>query len=407
MKRKIIQALLAVVIAIGLWMYVVMVVNPEWEDTFRDITVTLDNAEILNERGLMLVSDEIPKVTLRLSGNRADMIKLNSSNITLRADLSRIYSAGEQTLEYSISYPPDVSSNAFEIISQTPHQITLSVAEWKSAEIEVEPIFSGEVPPQYMFFRDIAPQKITVTGPVEVIDRIAMAKVDINLDGRTETSNEKFDYVLCDANGAPVESKWVKRSVEQVSYTLKIQRWKDIEVRVDVIDGGGLKKEDCTINQSVSTIRVSGSEKQLEDLDYLVVGEIDLAQVLKNEIKTYNIIMPEGITNHSGKNAVEVSLVIPELSTKWLAVSDIGYVNLSPGMTAEINTTEQDIQVRGDGEFLKKLTPQDLRIQVDLTDAIVGTTSYKAVVIVVNNDYYDHVGAVGSYDILVTVSAQP
>lgn len=407
MKRKIIQILLAVAIAIGLWMYVVMVVNPEWEDTFRDITVTLDNAEILNERGLMLVSDEIPTVTLRLSGNRADMIKLNSSNITLRADLSRIYSAGEQTLEYSISYPQDVSSNAFEIISQTPQQITLSVAEWKAAEIEVKPVFTGELPEQYMLFQDIAPQKVTVTGPVEVINRIAAAKAEINLDDRTETSNEQFDYVLYDTNGNPVESKWVKRSVEQVSYTLKIQRWKDIEVRVNVIDGGGLKKEDCTINQSVSTIRVSGSENLLENLEYLVVGEIDLAQVLKNEIKTYNIVMPEGITNHSGKNAVEVSLTIPKLESKWFTVSDIDYVNLPAGMKAEINTTEQDIQMRGDGEYLKKLTPQDLKIQVDLTDAIVGPTSYKAVVIVVNNNYYEYVGAVGSYEIFVTISMQP
>ena len=405
MKRKIIQVLLAVAIAVGLWMYVVMVVNPEWEDTFRDITVTLDNAEILNERGLMLVSDEIPKVTLRLSGNRADMIKLNASNITVRADLSRIYSAGEQTLEYSINYPPDVASNAFKIISQAPQQITLSVAEWKSAEIEVEPNFSGELPPQYMLFRDIAPQKITVTGPVDIINRIAEARVDINLDGRTETSNEKFDYVLCDANGLTIESKWVKCSVEQVSYTLKIQRWKDIEVRVNVVGGGGLTREDCTITQSVSTIRVSGSDKQLENLAYLVVGEIDLAQVLQDETKTYDIVMPEGITNHSGKSVVEVSLKIPERDTDWFKVSNIGYINLASGMKAEINTTEQDIQVRGNSEHLKKLTPQDLKIQVDLTDAIIGTTSYKAIVIV-SDEYNDHVGAVGSYEILVTVSVQ-
>ena len=98
MKRKLIYGLLSALIAIGLWLYVVTVVNPEWEETFSNIPVVLENEEILHERGLMLVSEEDPKVTLRLFGNRADMIKLNSSNITIRADLSRIYSAGEQSL---------------------------------------------------------------------------------------------------------------------------------------------------------------------------------------------------------------------------------------------------------------------------------------------------------------------
>ena len=102
MKRKFVYGLLSVLIAFGLWLYVVTVVNPEWEETFYNIPVALENEQILHDRGLMLVSDEDPEVTLRLSGNRADMIKLNSSNITIRADLSRIYSAGEQSINYSI-----------------------------------------------------------------------------------------------------------------------------------------------------------------------------------------------------------------------------------------------------------------------------------------------------------------
>ena len=138
MKRKLIYLLLAVLISIGLWLYVVTVVNPEWEDTFYNIPVILENEEILHERGLMLVSEDEPKVTLRLSGNRADMINLNSSNITIRADLSRIYSAGEQSLSYSIVYPGDVPNNAFEILSQAPQQVTLSVAERKSKDVDVQ-----------------------------------------------------------------------------------------------------------------------------------------------------------------------------------------------------------------------------------------------------------------------------
>ena len=150
MKRKLIYGLLSVLIAIGLWLYVVTVVNPEWSDTFYNIPVVLENEEVLIERGLMLTSKDIPTVTLRLSGNRTDMIKLNASNITLKADLSRIYSAGEQSLGYTIVYPGDVPSNAFVEESRYPESITVVVEERRHKEVPVEVKWLGKSPEGFL-----------------------------------------------------------------------------------------------------------------------------------------------------------------------------------------------------------------------------------------------------------------
>lgn len=407
MKRKLIYGLLAVLISFGLWLYVVTVVNPEWEDTFYNIPVVLENEEILLERGLMLVSDEEPKVTLRLSGNRADMIKLNSSNITIRADLSRIYSAGEQSLSYSIVYPGDVPNNAFEILSQTPQQITLSVAEWKSKDVDVQVTFNETaVPEQYIAFKDKATldyEKITVTGPSDVVDRIVSAKVEVNLDGQTETISQQYGYVLCDAQGNAVESDWVRTNTEQVLYTLKIQQWKDISLRVEVIDGGGLREENCQITMTLDTIRVSGSEKQLADLgDELVLGQIKLAEILEDTTIPFDISLPEWATNLSEKNTVDVTVKIPALATKEFVVNTIQAVNTT-GMNVTISTTEKIVKVRGPQAYLDLMTPQDLIIQVDFTGAETGTATFEARVIV-SDAFAGFVGAVGAYDVAATVT---
>ena len=74
MMKKILYALLATIISFGLWLYVVTVVNPVFEDTFYNIPVVLENEEVLRENGFMVMTGEIPKVTLRLSGNRTDMV---------------------------------------------------------------------------------------------------------------------------------------------------------------------------------------------------------------------------------------------------------------------------------------------------------------------------------------------
>lgn len=411
MKRKIIYGLLAVLISFGLWLYVVTVVNPEWEDTFYNIPVVLENEDILLERGLMLVSEEEPKVTLRLSGNRTDMIKLNSSNITLRADLSRIYSAGEQALSYSIVYPGDVPSNAFEIISQTPQQIMLSVAEWKSKDVDVLVHFNGEVPEQYIAFTNEATldhEQITVTGPSEVVDRIVAANVQVELDGCTDTISRQYSYTLCDADGNEVESEWVKTNAEQVLYTLKIQRWKDIALRVDVIDGAGLTKDDCKITMTVNIIRVSGSEKLLTEIgDELLLGEIDLSEITEVSVtKIYELKLPNEVKNLSEINTVTVTLELPGMATREIRCNSFDKVNEPAGMTASITTKEKTVIVRGPKQYLDLLKPEDLRIQVDFTGATVGPMKeLNAQVKVVNSQLQGFVFAVGSYTVAATVTA--
>ena len=406
MKRKLIYGLLAVLISIGLWLYVVTVVNPEWEDTFYNIPVILENEEILHERGLMLVSEDDPKVTLRLSGNRADMINLNSSNITIRADLSRIYSAGEQSLSYSIVYPGDVPNNAFEILSQAPQQVTLSVVERKSKDVDVQIVFNGAVPEQYIAFKDKATldyEKITITGPADLIDRITTAKVEVNLEQQKESISQQYSYVLCDAEGNVVESDWITANTEQVLYTLKIQQWKDISLRVDVIDGGGLKKQDCIITQSLDAIRVTGGEKQLADLDDELVFVINLAEIRESGMLSFDISLPEWATNLSEKSTVDVTVQIPALAMVEFTVSNIQAINAS-GKSVVFNTKEKLVTVRGPESALVAMTPQDLMIQVDFTDAEAGTATFEAKVIVINSLFADMTGAVGTYDVAATVS---
>lgn len=409
-KRKILYALLAIVISFGLWLYVVTVVNPEWEETFYHIPVVLENEEILVDRGFMLTQEEEPKVTLRLSGNRADLLKLNAGNITLIADLSRIYTAGQQSIGYTIIYPGDLPNNAFEIVSQTPKQITVSVAQWKSKDVEVQVNFNGTaVPEQYIAFKENATlefEKITVTGPAEIVDKIACAKISVDLTDQKDTITQKYAYTLCDEEGEELSDddvKQLKTNVEEIQYTLKIQQWKDVELRLNVIDGGGLKRQDCNISISTPTIRVSGNEQALAALEYLLLDEVELAELTEDFTQVYEIVMPEGITNLSEQSTVSATIDIPQLEMMQFTVTDIQATNVPAGMTVEIITKEKSITVRGPEELLAKMTEKDLLILVDFTDAEIGTASYKAMVYV-GDQLAESVGIVGSYDVKATVS---
>ena len=127
MKNKFAAALFSLIVAFGIWLYVITTVSPGSEDTFSNIPVTLQNEAALSERGLMVTTQDVPTVTLRLSGNRSDLIKLNSSNIVLTADLSGIYEPGERKLTYNIAFPGDIANNAFVVESQSPQYVTVDI----------------------------------------------------------------------------------------------------------------------------------------------------------------------------------------------------------------------------------------------------------------------------------------
>ena len=146
MKEKILYLLISVVVAFGLWSYVITTDSPEWEETYYEIPVILKNESVLHGNGLMLDDDKIPSVTLRLKGNRSDLLKLNKSNITLVADLSRIYESGKQSVAYTIAYPGDVPPNSIEILEQSPREIQLSILERHTKDVDIEIVYNGSVP---------------------------------------------------------------------------------------------------------------------------------------------------------------------------------------------------------------------------------------------------------------------
>ena len=405
MKNKVIYALLAAVIAFGLWLYVITVVNPEAEQTFYDVPVVLSNESVLKDKGLMIATDTQPKVTLVLKGNRTDLNKLKNSDITLLADLSRINVAGDQHITYSISFPGEFADNAFEVLSHAPDKVELSIVEWTAKEVDVTVNYIGSVDLDYIVDKNGAQldhEKVTITGPRNVIDQITQARVDVDLNGRDQTFNESFRFTLCNAEGQPVDAAQVKTNVAEVNMTLRIQRVKEINLLLDVKYGGGATEQTTIIQIDPLTIKVAGSEALLEGLDNLVLGTINLADITQDTTLTFPITLTEGLTNLSGQTEATVTIAFPELEVKTLSVNKIQVVNVPAGMTVKVGTQVCSVTIRGPKAQIDAITEEHLTIRVDMTTVEMGENMYAAQVYV--DGAFPGVGVLGSYNILVRVS---
>ena len=408
MKKKILLALLSLVVSFGLWLYVITVENPNSENTFYSIPVVLDNETVLHDRGLMVLSAEVPTVTLKLSGNRSYLNKLNNSNITLVADLSRIYEPGEQPLSYNIRYPGDIPQNSIEVLSQLPAQVTLTVAERLTQNVPVTVAYTGQVPEGYMTDTKnltLDAKTINVTGPAFVVKQIAEARITVNLDGQTETISQSYTYTYYDKNGEVVEHEKLTADVPEVKLTLKIQRYKQIALQLNVIPGGGANRENTKITMNIESLFISGSEQLLEGLDKILLEEINLGMISQDTVLTYKIadLLPEGITNITNTENVNVTIELPKLEMRSFQITQILPQNVPAGMHVDIMTKELTVTLRGPADVVNELTEEQIQVLVDFSDP-KPADSYQATIRILDAE---GVGAMGRYDVWAQVSNAP
>ena len=406
-ERRITSAVLSLVIAFGLWWYVVNNVSMEDDITFNNIPVVREGETVLNEKNMMITEISTESVSMNLIGSREDLNKVDSSNMSVKINLSNIEEPGERIpLTYTPSYPATVSNTAFEVSSKNPSVIFVSVDYRRTFEIPVIVKWTGTRSENYLYDTEnytLDYTTITIAGPATVADQIDHAQILIDLTDRSESFSESFRYTLCNAEGQPVDAQWITTSVEEIQLTAQIQQIKEVDLVADVMYGGGATPENTTITLSPEVIRVTGGEAVLEDLgDTYTVCSINLADIEKssNELK-YTITLPEGVTNQTGVSDVVVSVRFNGLKSKEFVVEKIGMINVPEGMRAEIINANLTVRLRGPEAELSQITQNDISAVVDLSAAEAGTATYKAVIEI--NEAFPNVGAMKTSSVSVTV----
>lgn len=400
MKSKLLTALLAGVIAICLWAYVITVERPESENVFYNVPVVLEGANVLQDRGMMITSDTNLTVTLKLSGKRSDLNKLKSSDIAAVVDLSRIMEAGDKKVIYDVSIPGDSS---IEVVSRQPDAVSLTVTEWASKEIQVELAYEGRVPDGYYVDRQSASvefETVTVTGPKAIINQIEKAKITLNLDNRIETISESLRYALCDAEGNPIEDvSSVTTDRGEIRVTVSIQQLKELKLVYTVQEGGGLTAGDVKITADYETVTVAGSTAALAGLEEINIGTVDLSAQAESDELVFPIKLPEGVSNQSGYTVVRLNVELPELKTKTFSISQFRVENIPERLEAEIYTQFLDVTIRGRAPVLERLKPEQITAVADLTGEVAGL--FKVIVSFEFEGYdnMENLGAVDKYSI--------
>ena len=404
-KKNLLYLLLSIVLAFGMWLYVITVVNPESEETFYDVPVVLKNMESLQDKELMLILEENPTVTLDLIGNRTDLVRLNKSDITVMVDLARIYEPGEHELNYSVSFPANEGGGAISLQNKKPANLKITV-ERKIIDKPVDVVVDaqGFVPGDCIVQEEIfSSRQVLVSGPKSVVDQITQARISVDYENKEKTFTQVAKPTLCDANGQPVDAQLVETDIGSVEVTVVVQKIKEVALKVTVVDGGGATSMTSDVNIEPKKIKVSGTEEDLAGLDTLELGTINLADYPLDTTKEFPIKLPAGVKDLGNNETASVSIKFPDLNIVELTVTEFEAANVPEDMEEEILAQALTVRIRGPKTQMAQITGEDVKIVVDLKGSKPGTFNAAAKV-VITNSAFSTAGALGTYSVTVSLT---
>ena len=411
-KNQGLYMVLSVIIAIGLWIYVRSGLNLDETTRFNNLPVTFSGVEVLESRGLMLVDDN-KTVRLTVSGKWDTLKHLTAEDISVVVDVSNVQQPGEYTLAYRESFdlPSSVSGSSLLVTDRSPANVTFTVARRVTRSVPVRGSFTGSVADGYQAGEfSFSPSSIQVSGEESVVNQIDYALVTLDQEELAATYSSELPYTLITYTGEALDltGKLAEANVGLVQATLPVSKLKKVDLKVNLIPGGGITadtmEDHVTCEITPASIMVSGEEDDLEPLSEILLGDIDLSKVLGSETLTFSIPLAAEFTNVSGVSEATVKIQVRGLTTATMEVENILCINVPSGYRVDTVTTSRQVQIRGTAEAVAGVSPTQIRLVANLENAAAATGTQTIPAKVYLDDSSGAVGVVGEYSIVVSIT---
>lgn len=395
--------LLSILLAIVFWFYVRATVDPDGTTSIHNVRVETTGANVLTSQGLTISSISPQTVELRVEGPTSVRTRLlqHRSSLYMLADVSRC-AEGENVVRCKPILPENYNWDELSLTDQEPASLTVTVEKLYSQSFDVHFQLSGKVAKSYqMGTPAVEPGQVIVSGPVEQVEQVEQVAAILKTEELKERFAGDLPLVPLDKQGKPLTDLEITLSAETAYVVVPVVVSKTVELTVDVVAGGGAAAEDAKVDIEPKTIVVSGSEADLEGLEKIFLGKIDLSDVVGTNTFPFAITLDPRLENVSGIGTAQVTVTVEGLSTQIFAVTNIGTTAPPNGFDVSVVTQSVTVTVRGREEDLANIDASQLQIVADLSE--VNALGSRRVPAKVYLNGTSTVGVVGDYTVVVDV----
>ena len=361
----------ALAMALAVWVAAVTSADP---DEVRQYPDPIPVEVIGQDPGLVITGDVPKQVELTLRAPRSVWQRLLSEGDDIRAilDLSGL-SSGEHMLDIQVQ----ISINPVRIISKTPETATVTLEPLASQTFPVNLNIGGEPAIGYQAGDPVLdPKEITVSGPQSLVERVKQVRASINLSDVRESIEQTVTLQPLDENGQIVTGLGLNPN--EVSVMLPVIQqggYRDLAVKV-VVSGqvaSGYRLANITVFPPVVTV-FSGDPALVNSLPgVLETQPLDLEDANDELTTRLGINLPEGVSLVGDQTVLVQVNVSPIQSSLTLSNKAIEVDGLPTGWFAQVAPDNVDVILSGPLPLLDTLSPQDVRVVIDVTDLAEGT----------------------------------
>ena len=415
-KRKLTDNLslkiMSVAIAIVVWLIVVNIDNPVGTNYYTITDVELINKEYVESSdtiGKMCMPEENQdsvKVAITASKKVRDRIRL--SDITAVADLQQAVSLDTDPVMVPITVTCSAAGVLPSDIKVTPQNLTVNLDEKETQEFVVN-VSKGDTKPGKDYevgSLTASPEKIRITGPKTLVNKIDKVNATIALDGNTEDYTQEVNLTIYDKNQETLsESEMNSLRIEnnaKVVVTAKL--WKirtGVKISAGYVGTPASGYQVGSVKTVPDTISVAGNTEGLESLsenDNMITipaDRIDISGESKDVERKISLknLLPDNVklTSDSSEDVWVTVSILPVGSQEFdLPTKNIEVKNKPDNLQVTFETAQIALRIKSESEDLEDLNiNEDVKAEIDLKDKEAG--NYKVPVKLSLPDGYEMV----------------
>lgn len=394
--------LASVAIAFVIWLVISNINDPIIQKVYSNVKVNITNGSYIESRGMTYRLDRnYQTVSVTLKGNASKVSKRNE-DIVVEADLTQIVDMNSTPVMVPVTVKcKDIST---ENITVSPITIPIEIEERETKDFMIAVNYGDSVPGAgYEVGKIYAnPEKISVSGPQSIVEKIDRVVANVSVEGMTVNSSKKADLVIYDKNQEIMSEKEMQYLIFDIGESkvdVYVELWNTLSGITFACDPQGEPADGYVVAGITTTpneISLAGTQDALEQLKKNGSKiEIPSRLVKIDKAKTnveYKIeladILPSGtktVSNQAESIIVEVNILPLGSKQISLPTQNIQTMNLTRGLQTVFTDTSLTVTVRGRNEELRTVSASTITASIDCSGLDEGTYILPVTITLPNN----------------------
>lgn len=359
-KKRTVYLIVSILLAIVIWFYMMVNINPIVRTTIVNVPVAFLNEEVLASQHVMLMEPTSATIEVEVSGRQSDVYGLKAEDILASIDLKGYGSGGYQI-------PVEVEKGStYTIQDYSPKTIYFVLDAIVEKQVPVAVEFQGSPQTQYRVLQPvIEPEMITVEGPSQIIADVTHALARVEVEGKNEDFQSVVTYSV--VNAAQKEVLGISHAPATVRVSAELELTKEVKIEPvfsgSLLEGYALKN----ITMEPSSILIQGDPDRISMMESIETMPIDIDLMSQSAEREVLLNLPNNVKLANGDVAVARIEVEPlEEAVIEIQSERVEFYQVEEGMRAFTNPHTVSVTVQAPQSVIAELDQRELRLYVNL-----------------------------------------